>query len=241
MIRSAEVLAEAGRARELAASRVEWTVDFPKVAKRVHWMARDLDDTNAAKALEAGARLFRATARYAGDGQVELDSGDRLHARRAVVIATGTRPAVPPIPGLDRVIHWTNREAVLAEELPDSLAVIGGGPVGVELAQAFARFGVRVTVFQAMERLVHLEEPEVGEILGAAFATEAIEVRTGVKLDATPAADVVLVATGRTPNTDGFTVAKDQRGFVEVDRATLEAEPGVFAGPRPGDRPPPAR
>src|SRR6266536_6130236 len=61
LIRSAEVLAEAGRARELAASRVEWTVDFPKVAKRVHWMARDLDDTNAAKALEAGARLFRAT------------------------------------------------------------------------------------------------------------------------------------------------------------------------------------
>jgi pyruvate/2-oxoglutarate dehydrogenase complex dihydrolipoamide dehydrogenase (E3) component len=231
MIRSAEVLAEAGRARELAASRVEWTVDFPKAAKRVHWMARDLDDTNAAKALEsAGARLFRATARYVGDGQVELDSGDRLHARRAVVIATGTRPAVPPIPGLDRVTHWTNREAVLAEELPGSLAVIGGGAVGVELAQAFARFGVRVTVFQAMERLVHLEEPEVGAILGAAFAAEAIEVRTGVKLDATPAADVVLVAAGRIPNTDDFTVAKDQRGFVEVDRATLEADPGVFAG-----------
>jgi pyruvate/2-oxoglutarate dehydrogenase complex dihydrolipoamide dehydrogenase (E3) component len=231
MIRSAEVLAEAGRARDLAASRVEWTVDFPKVAKRVHWMARDLDDTNAARALEGtGARLFRATARYAGERQVELDTGDRLQARRAVVIATGTRPAVPPIPGLDRVTHWTNREAVLAEELPASLAVIGGGAVGVELAQAFARFGVRVTVYQAMERLVHLEEPEVGEILGAAFAAEAIDVRTSVKLETAPPADVVLVAAGRTPNTDDFAVAKDPRGFVQVDRATLEAEPGVFAG-----------
>jgi pyruvate/2-oxoglutarate dehydrogenase complex dihydrolipoamide dehydrogenase (E3) component len=137
---------------------------------------------------------------------------------------------VPPIPGLERVEHWTNREAVLAEELPGSLAVVGGGAVGVELAQAFARFGSRVTVYQATERLLHLEEPEVGEILGAAFAAEGIEVRTSVQLDAAPAAGVVLVATGRTPNTDDFAVARDARGFVQVDRATLEAEPGVYAG-----------
>jgi pyruvate/2-oxoglutarate dehydrogenase complex dihydrolipoamide dehydrogenase (E3) component len=232
MIRSAETLAEAGRARTLAASRVDWTVDFPKVAKRVHWMARDLDDSNAARALESnGARLVRATAVYRGDRQVELDSGDQLRARRAVVIATGTRPAVPPLPGLDQVTHWTNREAVLAETLPGSLAVVGGGAVGVELAQAFARLGSRVTIHQAMERLVHLEEPEVGAILGEAFDAEGIEVRTNVHLDRAPDADVVLLATGRRPNTDGFEIELDRRGFVNVDRATLEAqEPGVFAG-----------
>jgi pyruvate/2-oxoglutarate dehydrogenase complex dihydrolipoamide dehydrogenase (E3) component len=194
-------------------------------------MARDLDDANAAKALEAnGARLYRATARYAGDREVELDSGDRLRALKAVVIATGTRPAVPPIDGLDQVTQWTNREAVLAEQLPGSLAVIGGGAVGVELAQAFARFGTKVTVHQAMPRLVHLEEPEAGDILGAAFQAEGIEVRTDIHLDRAPAGDVVLVAAGRTPNTDDFAIARDQRGFVTVDRATLEAEPGVYAG-----------
>jgi len=231
MLRSAEVLAEAGRARELAASRVEWTVDFPKVAKRVHWMARDLDDTNAARALEGnGARLYRATARYTGDREVELDSGDRLRARRAVVIATGTRPAIPALAGLDQVTHWSNREAVLAERLPASLAVIGGGAMGVELAQAFARFGTRVTVHQAMARLVHLEEPEAGDILGDAFRAEGIEVRTDAHLDHAPPGDVVLVAAGRIPNTDDFAIARDQRGFVTVDRATLEAEPGVYAG-----------
>jgi len=231
MIRSAETLAEAGRARTLAASRVEWTVDFPKAAKRVHWMARDLDDTNAAKALEAnGARLYRATAVYRGEREVELDSGDRLRARRAVVIATGTRPAVPPLKGLDQVTHWTNREAVLAEALPATLAVVGGGAVGVELAQAFARFGTRVTVHQAMPRLVHLEEPEAGDILGVAFQAEGIEVRTDEHLGQAPEGEVVLIATGRIPNTDDFAIAKDQRGFVSVDRATLEAEPGVFAG-----------
>jgi pyruvate/2-oxoglutarate dehydrogenase complex dihydrolipoamide dehydrogenase (E3) component len=198
----------------------------------VLWMARDLDDTNAARALEGtGARLYRGTAVYRGDHQVELDSGDLLRARRAVVIATGTRPALPPLAGLDQVNHWTNREAVLAEQLPPTLAVVGGGAVGVELAQAFARFGARVTVHQAMERLVHLEEPEVGEILGEAFAAEGIEVRTNAHLERAPEADAVLLATGRTPNTDGFEIAKDKRGFVSVDRATLEAqEPGVFAG-----------
>jgi len=232
MIRSAETLAEAGRARNLAASRVDWTVDFPKVSERVHWMARDLDDANAAKALEGnGARLFRATAVYRGDRQVELDSGERLRARRAVVIATGTRPAVPPLAGLDQVAHWTNREAVLAETLPESLAVVGGGAVGVELAQAFARLGSRVTVHQAMARLVHLEEPEAGDILGEAFAAEGIQVRANAHLDRAPEAEVVLLATGRTPNTDGFEIGKDKRGFVTVDRNTLEApEAGVFAG-----------
>ncbi|HEX6348899.1 MAG TPA: NAD(P)/FAD-dependent oxidoreductase, partial [Candidatus Dormibacteraeota bacterium] len=232
MIRSAETVAEAGRARTLAASQVEWTVDFPKVSKRVHWMARDLDDTNAARSLEGtGGRLFRATAVYRGDHAVELDSGDQLRARRAVVIATGTSPAVPRLQGLDQVTHWTNREAVLAERLPGTLAVVGGGAVGVELAQAFARLGTRVTVHQAMPRLIHLEEPEAGDILGAAFADEGIEVRTDAHLERVPEADVVLMATGRTPNTDGFEIDKNERGWVTVDRQTLEAsEPGVFAG-----------
>ncbi len=100
LLRSAETLAEAKRAHELAASRVEWQVDFPKIAKRTHWLVRDLDDSTAAKGLEeTGARLIRGQAVLTGRRTVEV-GGRRLEARKAIVIASGTEPAVPPIAGL---------------------------------------------------------------------------------------------------------------------------------------------
>src|SRR5512132_2550559 len=139
LLRSGETLSEAGRARALAASRVDWTVDFPKVSKRVLWMARELDDRKPAAALEAtGARLFR------GEGQL-IDSrtvtvkGEEIVARRAVVIANGSTAAIPPIAGLNAVEFWTNRQAAIPKELPESLAILGAGAIGVELGQAFAR------------------------------------------------------------------------------------------------------
>ena len=250
MIRSAEVLTEAGRARELAASRVEWTVDYPKIAARTSWMARDWNDAGAAQALvDQGAVLIRGVARLAGPGRVEVGD-EELEARRAVVLATGTRPAIPPIPGLEGVEPWTNRDAVSAKELPESLVVIGGGAVGVELGQAFARFGCRVTVLQALDRLVAAEEPEAGTILAAAFAEEGIDVRTGVQIERVEAAgsgvrvhlgdgsrvegERLLLATGRTPNTDGFAIdavgATASRGFIQVDHQSLLAAEGVYGG-----------
>jgi len=129
------------------------------------------------------------------------------------VLATGTRPAIPPLPGLDTVEYWTNREAVETEELPGSLAVLGGGAVGVELAQVFARFGSKVTVVERSEGLLPPEEPEAGALLVEVFAREGIDVRTGVgarsvaraaggvevELDDGPPlrAERLLVATGR--------------------------------------------
>jgi pyruvate/2-oxoglutarate dehydrogenase complex dihydrolipoamide dehydrogenase (E3) component len=252
MIRSADTLAEAGHARELAASRVEWTVDFPKIAARTSWMARDRKDAGAADALtQQGAELIRGTARLAGPGRVEV--GDEvLEAGRAVVIATGTRPAIPPIPGLDTIEAWTNRDAVSARELPASLVVIGGGAVGVELAQAFARLGCRVTVIQGLDRLVAGEEPEAGAILGEAFREDGIDVLIGASIERVEAsgaagvrvhlgqrsvveAERLLLATGRTPNVDGFAfdavgARQNPHGFVEVDHATLLAAEGVFGG-----------
>src|SRR5256886_17525755 len=103
MIRSAETLTEAGRARDLAASRVEYDIDFPRVHKRTAWMARDWDDTRAARAIEdAGATLVRGHARLTGPRTVEVD-GHALTARRAVVVATGTSPALPRLAGIDDV------------------------------------------------------------------------------------------------------------------------------------------
>src|SRR5829696_7961996 len=132
LLRSAETLAEAGRARALAASRVEWTVDFRTVSTRALWMARNLDDTRPAAAMEAtGARLFRGEGKLT-DARTLTVGGEELVARRAVVIANGGTAAIPTIPGLDTVEFWTNRQAAIPRELPASLAILGGGAIGVE-------------------------------------------------------------------------------------------------------------
>ena len=251
MLRSAEVLAEANRALLLAASRVEYTVDYPKIYRRTYEMAREEDDTRSTKGLLAtGATLLRGEGRLVGPREVEVD-GTRLLARRAVVIATGTAPLVPPIEGLDRVDYWTNRQAVLAKERPERLVILGAGAVGVELAQAFGRFGTEVHLVETTQYPLPLEEPGVGK-----FIQEKVLVPDGVRIHCGSRAvkvsqsgaeisvtldsgevvtgDRVLVATGRKPNLDGFDleaahVGTTKRGFVQVDPATLEAANGVFA------------
>jgi pyruvate/2-oxoglutarate dehydrogenase complex dihydrolipoamide dehydrogenase (E3) component len=246
-LRSGETLEEAGRARELAASRVEWEVDFPKVSKRVLWMARDLDDKNAAAALEAtGARLFRGTGRLVDLRTVEVGN-DRLVARRAVVIANGGTAAIPPIEGLDKVKYWTNRQAAVPRELPRRLVVLGGGAVGIELAQAFARVGSKVTVVEAGPRFLALEEPEAGAALLPHLEKDGIKILVGdacvavemqasdvvlhLKSGAVVSGDRLLVATGRRPNFEAWKpagLAQTERGWLKVDPQTLEARHGIY-------------
>jgi pyruvate/2-oxoglutarate dehydrogenase complex dihydrolipoamide dehydrogenase (E3) component len=247
LLRSGETLEEAGRARTLAASRVDWDVDFPKVSKRVLWMARDLDDTRPAAALEAtGAKLIRGVGKLVDSRTVEV-GGERLIARRAVVIANGGTAATPPIPGLDKVDYWTNRQAAIPRELPASLAVLGGGAVGVELAQAFARLGSKVTIVEAGPRFLGLEEPEAGAALLPHLEENGIKVLVGdaavgvektskgvmvrLKSGASVEASRLLVATGRRPNSEAWQeagVPKTERGWLKVDPSTLEAAPGVY-------------
>ena len=179
LLRSGETLSEAERARVLAASRVEWTVDFPKVSKRVLWMARDLDDSRPAAAMEAtGARLFRGEGKLTDLRTVAVGS-EQLIARRAVVIANGSTAAIPPIPGLDTVEFWTNRQAAIPRELPASLAILGGGAIGVELGQAFARLGSKVTVIEAGPTFLGLEEPEAGAALRPHLEADGITLMIG--------------------------------------------------------------
>lgn len=247
LLRSGETLEEAGRARTLAASRVDWELDFPKVSKRVYWMARDLDDTRPAAALEAtGAKLIRGTGKLIDQRTVEV-GGERLVARRAVVIANGGTAAIPPIPGLDTVDYWTNRQAVLPRERPASLVVLGGGAVGVELGQAFARFGSKVTIIEAGPRFLGLEEPEAGAALRPHLEEDGIKViegdaaagvkksgqgvRVELKSGAAVEAERLLVATGRRPNSEAWQdagLAKTERGWLKVDPATLEATDRVY-------------
>jgi len=247
LLRSGETLEEAGRARTLAASRVEWDVDFPKVSKRVLWMARDLDDTRPAAALEAtGAKLIRGEGKLIDLRTVEV-AGDRVVARRAVVIANGGTAAIPPIEGLNKVAYWTNRQAAIPRELPERMVVLGGGAVGIELAQAFARLGSKVTVVEAGPRFLALEEPEAGAALLPHLTADGIQVMVGdpcvaveqqaadvvlhLKSGAVVSGDRLLVATGRRPNFEAWKTAgltQTERGWLKVDPETLEARDGIY-------------
>jgi len=254
LLRSGETLSEADRARSLAASRVEWTEDFPKISKRVLWMARDLDDSRPAAALEAtGARLIRGAGKLTDVRTVQA-GGERLVARRAVVIANGSTAVVPPIPGLETVEFWTNRQAAIPRELPGTLAILGGGAIGIELGQAFARLGSKVTVIEAGARFLALEEPEAGAALRPHLEADGITLMIGdpcvavdkpsagpkhqgpavvarLKSGAVIPADRLLVATGRRANAEAWRatgLAQTERGWLKVDPATLEARPGVF-------------
>jgi len=246
-LRSAETIEEAGRARTLAASRVGWDVDFPKVSKRVLWMARDLDDRNAAAALEAtGAKLVRGAGTLVDLRTVEV-GGEQLVARRAVVIANGGTAAIPPIEGLDKVQYWTNRQAAIPRELPGRLVVLGGGAVGVELAQGFARLGSKVTIVEAGPRFLALEEPEVGALMLPHLQDDGVKILVGdpcvavekqasdvvlhLKSGAVVAGDRLLVATGRRPNFEAWKPAgltQTERGWLKVDPQTLEARDGIY-------------
>jgi pyruvate/2-oxoglutarate dehydrogenase complex dihydrolipoamide dehydrogenase (E3) component len=253
LLRSGETLTEADRARVLAASRVDWSVDFPKVSTRVLSMARNLDDSRPAAAMEAtGAKLFRGEGKLT-DLRTIAVGDEELIARRAVVIATGSTAAIPPIPGLDTVDFWTNRQAAIPRELPVSLAILGGGAIGVELGQAFARLGCRVHIIEAGPTFLGLEEPEAGAVLRPHLEGDGIMLTIGdpcigveqptirpsressvvvhLKSGATVRADRLLVATGRRPNVEAWRAAgpaQTERGWLKVDPSTLEAQPGVF-------------
>ena len=252
LLRSGETLSEADRARRLAASRVEWTVDFPKVSKRVLWMARNLDDSRPAAAMEAtGAKLVRGEGKLTDLRTVEV-GGEKLIARRAVVIANGSTAAIPPIPGLDTIEFWTNRQAAIPSELPASLAILGGGAIGVELGQAFARLGSRVTVIEAGPTFLGLEEPEAGAALRPHLEADGITLMIGdpcvavekqstgpflpassrqasavvvhLKSGAVVSADRLLVATGRRPNVEAWRAT----GIAQTERGWLKVDPATL-------------
>ncbi len=214
MIHAALPIAQARRLPGAAEVRPDWGT----VARRIREEATDdWDDTVAVKRLEdAGVRFVRGHGRLTRVGQVQV--GDTTYdASRGVVLNTGTEPALPPVDGLADTPYWTNRDVVRLTALPASLVVVGGGAIGCELAQVFARFGVEVTVVEVAERLLANEEPEAAKMVADAFAVDGIQVRTGVRIGSVShaegtftvdlgvqrlTADKLLVATGRRPNLD---------------------------------------
>ncbi|SDZ57819.1 Pyruvate/2-oxoglutarate dehydrogenase complex, dihydrolipoamide dehydrogenase (E3) component [Saccharopolyspora shandongensis] len=183
MIRAGNLLAEARRVPGIAGD-ASVRPDWGQVAARIRGEATDdwNDQVAADRLTGKGARLVRGFGRLTGPRQVTVD-GRTFQARRGVVLATGSRPRIPPIPGLAETPYWTNRDAVAAKELPASLTVLGGGAIGVEIAQVFARFGCRVTVVEGQERLLSAEEPESGRLAADVLQAEGATVRTSVRAE----------------------------------------------------------
>src|SRR3954454_11687256 len=236
-LRPADVLAEAKRIPGVPTGHEE--LEPAAVLARRDEVVHDLDDSVQLPWLEErGIDLFRGSARFGGERRVTLGD-ETLTAAKAIVVATGSKAAMPPIDGLDEVEAWNNRTATSAKQVPESMIVLGGGPVGSELAQAWASLGTRVTLVEGGEHLLSREEQFAGEeVAGALREHFGVDVRTGTKVEAvraegsgvvaelsdgeSAAAAEILIAVGRVPNTadldlEAAGIKPDDHGFLATD------------------------
>ncbi|MFC1400597.1 MULTISPECIES: NAD(P)/FAD-dependent oxidoreductase [Streptacidiphilus] len=254
MVRAGNLVREAHRVPGSAGiSRVQ--SDWRPVHRHVQQATDDWDDKVAVDRFTSrGGTFLRGTARLTGPGEVSVvgadDSETVLRPRRALVLAVGTRPSAPPVPGLAGTPYWTNHELIEAEELPSSLLVLGGGAIGLELGQAVQRFGCDVTVLEAQQRLLAREEPEAAELLMRVLATEGLAFHTGAELVSVGydgqrfnavcrrgerlSAERLLVSAGRRVDLERLGasvlgVPADARALPVDDRMRVLGAPGVWA------------
>ncbi len=221
LIRPGDVLAAARRAPG-AAEAVTGRLDVPAAFAQRDYMTSGWRDEGQLRWLESkGIGFIRGTGRLTGERAVEVETADGairpIRAARAVVLATGSRPFVPPVPGLAEARPWDNRAATSTKEVPRRLLVLGGGAVGAEMAQAFKRLGSEeVVVLEGADRLLAREEPFAGQELRTAFEAEGITVVTGVRMTAARRLGrdgpvVAQVADGREFSGDEILVAVGRR------------------------------
>jgi pyruvate/2-oxoglutarate dehydrogenase complex dihydrolipoamide dehydrogenase (E3) component len=180
MLRPGELLAEARRIPGVREA-VTGDLDAAAVLKRRDEIIHDLDDSNQEPWLaDRHVEVVREHGRLDGERRVRAGD-DTLVARQAVVVATGSAPMIPPIDGLQDVIFWTNREATTAKRVPESLVILGGGVVGVEMAQAYGSFGAQVTLIEGGDRVIGREEPFAGDDVEKGLRERGVDVRLGVK------------------------------------------------------------
>jgi pyruvate/2-oxoglutarate dehydrogenase complex dihydrolipoamide dehydrogenase (E3) component len=248
LLRPAQTLAEVRRVPG-AAEAVSGELDVQAVLARRDQIVNDLDDSQQTPWLQArGITLIRGHGRLDGERRVRVDE-DLYEARLAVVIAVGSRAVMPPIRGLADARPWTNREVTTAQEIPARLIVLGGGPVGVEMAQAYRSLGSKVMLVEAEARLLPREEPFAGAELRDALLERGVDVHVGVRAQAVQrdrtgvtvqlsdgrllAGDELLVAIGRRPLTDEIgleTVGLKPGGFLAVDdMLRVSGRPWLFA------------
>jgi pyruvate/2-oxoglutarate dehydrogenase complex dihydrolipoamide dehydrogenase (E3) component len=235
LLRPGELLAEVRRIPGVREA-VTGEVDVRAVLERRDEIIHDLDDSNMEPWLDAhGITLVRGHARFEGERRLAVGD-DTLVARRAVVVATGSSSSIPPIDGLREAKPWTNREATTAKALPERLVILGGGVVGVEMAQAWSSLGSNVTLIEGSDRVLAREEPFAGEQVRSSLHERGVDVQVGVQATAVRAsggeveleldtggpvrADELLVAVGRRPRTDDLgldSVGLEPGKPIEVD------------------------
>ena len=224
IIRSARIAAYIERSREFGLVAGPLQVDFPKVMQRVRdVIARIEPHDSVERYMELGVDCLSGSARITSPWTVEVNGAQIT--TRSIVIATGGRPAVPPIPGLEQINYLTSDTIWRLERLPQRLLVLGGGPIGCELAQAFRRLGSEVTLVEMAPRLLAREDPQTSTAVEQRFVEEGIQLLTGHTAEAFEndggnpsvlctgkngttrvAFDEVLVAVGRRANTDGLDI-----------------------------------
>jgi pyruvate/2-oxoglutarate dehydrogenase complex dihydrolipoamide dehydrogenase (E3) component len=257
LIHNAKVVSYFRRGKEFGIVPGDWEIEMPAVREGKRNMVDGMVDLNLDLYRESGAELVTGQGRFVGPRTIEVaaaDGGTRTLRGDVVVISTGSRARIDPIPGLAEARPMTHVEALDLDRIPDHLVVLGGGYVGLELAQAFRRFGSRVTVVERNGALAHREDRDVSEALRELFKDEGIQVFTGTRVDRVGGrsgesvrlhanhgessvlieGSDLLVASGRTPNTDGIGleiggVERDDRGFVKVDERCRTTAPGVWA------------
>jgi pyruvate/2-oxoglutarate dehydrogenase complex dihydrolipoamide dehydrogenase (E3) component len=228
----------------------EPSVDFARVHRHVRETIAGIAPMDSAERYRAmGVRVIQAEARFTG-AETVLAGGQAIQARRFVV-ATGSRPAIPPIPGLDGMAYLTNETIFDLDEKPDHLVVVGGGAVGVEIAQAYARLGARVTLIEGEERILAKEDPEMSAVVERALRAEGVAIRAGTSIDRIEPGPEgrfsvilagggeaiegthLLIAVGRTPVLDGLGldlagIAADRTGII-VDQGLKTTNRRVYA------------
>lgn len=254
LIAAAHHVADARRANQLGVVLAAPVVDFTAVMTHVRGAIAAIAPEDSAPAMQAGGvHVFTATAGFTGPETLQVD-GREVRFRRAI-ITTGAEPALPPVPGLREANPLTSNSVWDLTELPERLVVLGGGSIGCELSQAFARLGSRVTLVEALPRILSREDPDAARLVQDAFDRDGVQVLAGhtlvgvtgatgaggtVILEGPTAAsstiefDHLLVAVGRRPNTAGLEpqtagVELDERGFVRVDEQLRTTNPRIWA------------
>jgi len=219
LLRSAKLAWQIRNAHKYGIRQASVEADFADVMERVQRVIRAVEPHDSAERYAGlGVECIRGEAKITSPWTVEVDR--KVLTTRSIVIAAGARPIVPPIPGLEAATVLTSDNLWSLRELPQRLVVLGGGPVGCELAQAFCRFGSKVTQVEMLPRLLAREDPDVSEMVRARFADEGIEVLTGHRAarcegphvlvcehagrEKRVEFDALLCAVGRIPNTSGF-------------------------------------